>query len=249
MSNNNYKEYFDSLKTEKDNDKFLNNFIELLKKTFYERNTFVKNSDNDDKRDEFFNYLKTFIKDSYDSYLARSKNNISLSDYIDYLGCGHTSLVFSIGDNVLKISKLSYSYSFNGINKYDCLIPVLYDKKFKVDEKEYYSITLTPMVKMKDFSDEEIYSLYKRLRINGYIWNDPLKENMGIMDSDFVINDISYKKGDVVIIDLEDLAYVGKSVSDDVLDEISMMSYNRKVYIYETRYIDEMEKSDNFIKH
>ena len=53
-----------------------------------------------------------------------------------------------------------------------------------------------------------------------------------------------YKKGDLVVIDLDDIAYVGEETSDIILEEISMMSYNRNVYRFETRYIEEKEKNN-----
>ena len=63
------------------------------------------------------------------------------------------------------------------------------------------------------------------------------------MMKDLDFNGHHYKKGDVVIIDLEDLAYVGETTSDTILDEISMTAYNGRTYTYETRYIEEKRKA------
>lgn len=47
MNYNNYKERFDELKDIKDNEEFLEKFINLVKDILYERDTFVENSSNE----------------------------------------------------------------------------------------------------------------------------------------------------------------------------------------------------------
>ncbi len=226
-----YNDLFKQLKIYKDNEEYLNNFIELIKSILYERTSFVKNSDNNQLREEFFDKLKDIFKDIF-----KDKN---MSDNIEYLSSGHTALAFKIGDNVLKIGKTNYT---GKQQEFDCLIPILLDKSFKVDNREYYTIQLSPYVDTSNITEDDLYSSYKRLRDLGYIWNDPTPENLGRIISDIETDKFSYKKGDLVIIDLEDLAYVGEVTPDIVLDEIAFSSYNSRTYRYETRYIAEKGK-------
>ena len=119
------------------------------------------------------------------------------------------------------------------------IVPILYNSSYKVDDQEYYSIQISPLVEITQMEEEEVYGAYKKLRSVGYIWNDPLSENMGRMMTDFDYDGHHCKKGDIVIIDLEDLAYVGETISDEVLDEIATMSYNKNTYAFEMRYTEE----------
>ena len=57
MKNNDYKERFDKLKEITNDEEYLKEFIKLIGKTLYERDTFVSNSDNDSLRDEFYNNI------------------------------------------------------------------------------------------------------------------------------------------------------------------------------------------------
>ena len=229
-----YKELFDTLKQYKDNTLFLDEFIKLIGKVLYDRSSFVKNTDNNDKRDEFFALLKDVIKNNC--------NNDLMTDSTIFIGEGHTSLVFKMGDNVLKIGKPNSRSLIDRYQDFSTLIPVLYHTDFQVGEREYYSIQISPYVETDTFTDEELYNTYKSLRKTGYIWNDPKSENTGRMISDFDYNGYHYNKGDIVIIDLEDLAYVGEDISDEVLEEIAIASYNPNTYRFETRYISEKGK-------
>lgn len=229
----NYKELFDELK-KYSGDQYLDEFIRLLSRILFSRSTFVQNSDNEELRSEFYSFLKSKIKEFSNEY-STDFNSIS------YLGEGHTSLAFKMGDNVIKIGKSSNHSLIDRYQHLEGLIPVYTHFDFKVGSREYYFIQFSPYVEMVDFSEEDLYDAYKKIRVNGYIWNDPTSDNMGRMVNDFDFNGHHYNKGDVVILDLEDLAYVGEEVSDEVLDEIAISSYNGKVYRFETRYISEKE--------
>ena len=230
MSERDYKEYkesFDSIKEHKEPTEYLKELINLICKVLLERDRFVKNSDNDEARVEFFKLLLEKIKETYQEYQNRNPEAHDITQDIEFIGAGHTSLAFRIGDVVLKVGKEKDNWTSRLMEKYQNLpgvVPVFYNHSHMVAEHEYYSIQITPLVDTSHIEEEEVYGAYKKLRTAGYIWNDPLPENMGKIMTDFDFNGRHYQKGDIVVIDLEDMAYVGETISDDVLDEISMMS-------------------------
>ena len=227
------------LKLNKINDieKYIDELVELIKQIFYENNYFVKNSDNNELRTEFYQKLRQYIKQIYNSY-AKGTN---ISDNVKFIGCGRTSLVFKIGDIVLKISKSNIKYNYNKIADYECTIPIISHSEFEVANNEHYVMQVTPYVDTNDLNDEDVYSAYYNIRKHGYIWNDPDMKNIGKIIEDITINNIKYKKGDIVIIDLEDMAYVGEVTPDIILTELCYDSYNSKAYACETRYIEESQ--------
>ena len=233
---NEYNERFNKLKEITNNEEYLNKLISTIKEILYERTSFVKNSDNDSLRNEYFN---TILKDTISNTYNNLDNKTNMNTDIEYIGSGHSSLVFRIGDLVFKIEKSSTKTKLDEYDDFTCTIPVLSSDCFKVDEKEFYTTQVTPLVDTNEIEEEEVYEAYKNLRDLGYIWNDPKAENIGRIMHDITINGHEYKKGDIVIIDLEDFAYVGEITPDEVLDEISWSSYNSKTYTYETRHMRE----------
>ena len=163
-------------------------------------------------------------------------------DQVEYLLSGHSSLAFKINDKVLKIGKSEIDTK-KYRKDFSCTIPMFLDECMEIGDKEFYTLQITPYVDTRDISNEDLYAAYEKLRKEGYIWNDPTNDNVGRIQSDIDYNGTHYSKGDVVILDLEDIAYVGEITSDDVLDEISCMSYNRNVYRFETKYMDEYHKN------
>ncbi len=235
MNYNNYKERFDELKDIKDNEEFLERFINLVKDILYERDTFVENSSNESERYEFYSLLKSKIIDMYNSIDNRDR----MSNEISFIGCGHSSLVFKINDFVLKIDKSNIKRKINEYDDFNCIVPILYNESIKVSDREYYGLQISPFVDTNDIEEVDVYKAYKRLRDLGYIWNDPKEENVGRIINDIDFNGNSYHSGDIVIIDLEDFAYVGEVTPDEVLEELAFASYNSKTYTYEVRYSNE----------
>jgi hypothetical protein len=120
---------------------------------------------------------------------------------------------------------------------------MLAEKDFKVDDNEYYRVEMCPVVDTKTpIDEEELYDVYKRIRDEGYIWNDPDTKNLGRIIHSFEYNNHMYESGSIVVFDLEDFAYVGEVTSDEILEEIAIASYNSRTYRFETRYINEKSK-------
>jgi len=219
-----YRELFNKLNPNDPN--YLDYFISLLNQVLIDRNIFVQSSTNQEKRLEFYDVLRDVL------------SNMNYRN-IEFIGCGHSSLTFKIDDQVLKIGKSKVDEK-KFKRDFPVLIPLFVDECHQIDEREYYTLQVTPYVDTLDIDKEDVYTTYKRMRDLGYIWNDPTIENTGRIVKDIDYNGHHYKKGDLVIIDLEDIAYVGLDETPDyILEEISLMSYNRDVYNYEMRYIEE----------
>ena len=228
---NKYRQMFESLDCTDSN--YIDNFINLISNLLIERDSFVNNSSNDGKRVEFYSILKKILIDECVGDVG-----------INYLSSGHSSLAFRIKNKVIKIGKT------NGDNKrlkkdFPCTIPLFLDECYRIDEKEYYTIQLSLYVDTSNISVEDVYQAYFNLRKIGYIWNDPTVDNVGRIIEDFDYNGYHYSKGDIVIIDLEDFAYVGEFTPDIILDEICYTAYNGNVYKFETRYISENQSDNN----
>ena len=225
------------LKEISDKEEFLDKLVEILKDILTKKTVFVPNSSNDELRDEFFVNLREKINALYEAM----PNKTSIEKDIEFIGEGHTSLALRVCDCVLKISKEKYIYK----QDIDCraLCPIFFKERFDVDSKEHYIVTVTPRVEVLEVSDEELYGVYKEIRSVGYIWNDPASGNIGRIINDITYNGTTYKKGDYVLIDHEDLAFVGEDTPEIVLTEIEFNSYNSKTYQFETRYLREKGKS------
>ena len=234
-----YKTMLDSLKQYNDENKYIDELVKLIRVIQYERQAFVKNSDNNLARDEFFDFLKNEFIEVYRIYKEKKQTKTNVSEDIEFVGFGRSSLAFRIGDYVLKISKRKTN---NILYEFQCLIPVFYFVENKISDNEYYSLQLTPYVDTKDLTKEDTYLAYKELRKLGYIWNDPKPSNIGRIINDFEYLDKVYKSGDIVIIDLEDLAYVGEYTPEAVMDELAFDSYNPRTYTFEERYNEERMK-------
>ena len=96
-----------------------------------------------------------------------------------------------------------------------------------------------------------MFGANKRLRDLGYIWNDPKEENVGRIINDIDFNGNSYHSGDIVIIDLEDFAYVGEVTPDEVLEEVNYpLTLNGETGMHQltyNEYEDKVASGDPFI--
>ncbi|MBQ9319035.1 MAG: hypothetical protein IJR82_05330 [Bacilli bacterium] len=224
LENEKYKSQFGNLDPFDVN--YIDNFIELIESILKERNSFVKSTGDDKNRKVFFTCLKGLLIE------LGVKNKM-----IEFLTSGHSSLAFKIDDKVLKIGKATWDLS--PAKQFSCTVPVYFEKCQMIGEHEYYTLQLTQYVDVDKISEEELYSVYKELRKLGYIWNDPTIENVGKIIEDLDYNGIHYAEGSLVVVDLEDMSYVGEVTPDVVLDWLCYEGYNRKAYIYEERYTEE----------
>lgn len=226
-----YSELFNTLDSNDPN--YIDIFIGIIIRLLTERNDFVKSSEDDSKRREFILYLREVLKK------IRTGN-----EPIEFISSGHSSLAFKVKDKVLKIGKSNIDIK-KLKRDFPCTIPLFLDECYNISPNEFYTIQVTPIVDTIDVSEEDLYPTYCRLRKCGYVWNDPKCENIGRIRESISSNGYEYKKGDIVIIDLEDLAYIGENMPDVVLDEIGITAYNPNVYNFEIRYIEEKRKGSN----
>ena len=240
MNEKEYIERFNLLAQYQDENEYIEELVKLIRTIHYERTNFVKNSDNDGARDEFFNFLKQEIIEVYKTYKEYSNSTNEIYKDIEFVGCGRTTVAIRIGDNVLKVGK---SRTKNNIYEYQCLIPVYYSYDQEITSDEYYSIQLNPLVDTKNITDEDTYEAYRKLRKLGYIWNDPAPKNVGRIIRTMNYLDNVYEEGEIVIIDLEDFCYVGEITPEEVIDELAFENYNQKAYVYEMRYIEEQKNN------
>jgi len=210
-----------------------------------------KNNEKLDKQKLKFlaNYIKWILEELYKDYLERSGSKKNIAEDIEYIGSGFTCIAFRVGDNVIKLGESDYALlPIKLDSKYQ--VPTYIRESYEIGDKIHFRLEIAPYVDTRDIAYEDVYKAYSNIRSLGYIWNDPKEENIGriINASGCKIGGKryfpkqQYKKGDLVLIDLDDIAYVGEETSDIILDEISSMSYNKNVYIFETRYMEEKRR-------
>lgn len=185
----------------------------------------------------------------YNDY-KNGNNDVKVHDCIKYLNHGHFSFAFKVGDNVVKISLSDRLKRETPVDSRYAITSFFYDYVYIADGFDYH-LTASPLATIREFSEEELYSVYKGLRDDGYIWNDPKVENIGILgeNNNGVINGRSYSSlrkdqlpGDIVVIDLDDISCVrgfSPEMMDAIYDEITYESYNAKTYKFETKYRQE----------
>lgn len=229
-----------------DKEKYINEMANKVVLLVIERRKSKKEEIDNEKIKSILKYTRWLLKQLYDDYVSRSQSKNSIIEDIEYIGSGYKSIALRVGDNVLKLGKHDYKYTGKQLDtKYQ--IPTYIKDRYEIGEKIYLEVQVAPYVDIKNITLENVYETYSNIRDLGYIWNDPKEDNMGriinvggckIGDKTYLPKH-QYNKGDIVILDLEDIAYVGEETSDLILDEISMMSYNRNVYNFETRKMEE----------
>jgi hypothetical protein len=241
-------EMFDKLKNDS-NDKKM--YIKKIVDTaiYFLNNRRLETNEIDiQKLDDYSNYIKDIIEEIYDDYIERSKRENNIFEDIVFVDYGFTTITFKVGDNVIKLGKSDHDFSpikFDTIYK----VPTYIREGYNVGDNIYFRVEVSLYVDTTNITYEDSYEAYKNIRKLGYIWNDPKEENIGriINASGCKIKGkrylpkYQYNKGDLVIIDLEDIAYVGSVTSDIIMDEITYSSYNSNVYIFENRYIEELK--------
>ena len=193
------------------------------------------------------NYLVATFVLLFLDYKKRMGGNADVKDAIKYLNQGFFSSAFLVGDNVIKLGLSSYEGIELGVDS-PAALKVFYQKKIKLIDTLYCSITILPYVQTKTFGEEDVYQVFKGLRDSGYLWNDPTPENIGILQENHTSNfeGISYdslkvgqKPGDLVALDLDDMCDLKKFTPDElhwITDDVEFGAYNHNVYRFEQRY-------------
>lgn len=252
FTTDNIKNIFEKIKKITDKDDYID---ELVNSVLYIliNNRKDKEEINEDRVNEFKEDLKQIIYDIYHDYIERTESKNNICGDIEYIGNGYFSIAIRVGDNVLKTGKVDYDIDKLPGKKIDSkdLVPIYYRKSIDIGGEKFLSVEISPLVQTNNISREDLYNAYSSVRSLGFIWNDPKEENLGriINVSGCKVGGKSYfpkyqyNKGDIVLIDVYDITYVGPETSDMILDEISMMSYNTNVYKFETRYMEEKKKT------
>ena len=144
----------------------------------------------------------------------------NLSD-ISISSNGFFSVVVRVGDKILKIGKSRMKYKFNN-NPY--IVKPLIRKNIEIDGTKFIiEVTEAADNNTKPVTEEELYSLYRKIRDIGLIWTDIKKENVGYLLKDNLVywnkplastddalgldsyrgKDIFLKKGELVVIDAD----------------------------------------------
>ena len=176
--------------------------------------------------------------------------NINYEDINILSKSGAYSIVYKIGDKVLKIGKKREV--FTKINNKRFLQPLYRDEILDKDDKDFlFCIEITEFVDTKNITKEDVYFIYKELRDCGLVWTDCKEDNLGRLLKDnkvyfkgidkvdknatgYINDNIEIlKKGDLVIID-----------NDYIYNEEEFFNNNHLVpsgyfYEFEQRYRNE----------
>ena len=173
---------------------------------------------------------------------------------IKKLNGGNYSNVIEIGDKILKIG--SERMRFNIPNNEHILVPII-RKDLSIISDIPMVIEVSEKVDTKvNLTDDELYQIYKDLRINGIIWTDVKNDNLGRLLKDNIVHydnvlldneakgiegtsTKTLKKGEYVIIDTD-------FIYDE--DDENIKWGNMKSMMFETRYINELNNKENVHK-
>lgn len=194
-------------------------------------------------KDIIIDFIKTIIKELV------SYENINLHD-IELFKKGAFSTVFKIGDKVLKIGRRREIFAQRNHRLF--LKPLYRDEILDKNGVDLlFCIEITEFVDTTNITKEDVYKLYKELRLDGLIWTDCREFNVGrlIKDNKIYFDGINYvdknstgyyddndevlKKGDLVIID-NDFIF-----EEDQFLSVCLMAPCENHYEFENRYINE----------
>jgi len=174
-----------------------------------------------------------------------------------YLGQGSFSLIYCIGNKVIKLGTSRGADRFPN-NPY--IIKPLLRKKFTLNATKDFYIEVTERVDTKTkIPEEKLYELYKKIRNSDLIWSDVEYRNVGILLKDNIIHwrqelpitdevlgldkyieGEELKKGELVICDNDHIFY-DNSANKNISNPISQLQQ-----AFESRYQE--EKNKKFIK-
>ena len=236
-----------SIELSQKNKKLLNQKLSENKKEFLSALFNLDPTINEDDKENLLFVLEKLV----DELITNEK--VNLVD-IKKVSGGNYSKVAIIGDKVLKVG--SERMRFNIPYNEHILVPII--------RKDLSIISDIPMVievseKVDTnfhLTDDELYQIYKDLRINGIIWTDVKNDNLGRLLKDNIVHydnvlldneakgiegtsTKTLKKGEYVIIDTD-------FIYDE--DDENIKWGNMKSMMFETRYVNELNNKENIHK-
>ena len=172
---------------------------------------------------------------------------------IKYLGEGSFSLVYGIGNKVIKLGSSRSTDTFHN-NPY--IIKPLLRKKLTINDNHNIWIEVTEKVDTKTkVSENQLYQLYKKIRNSDLIWRDVRYRNVGVLLKDNIIHwrqelpitdevlgldkyveSEELKKGEIVICDNDHIFY-NNSDDKNIISPISQLQQ-----VFEERYQKEKKR-------
>lgn len=196
---------------------------------------------NESKIDE--TYVKFFVT-VIDELLE--EQNKKYSEIIS-LGMGNYSEALKIGDKILKIGKTRETIDIP--NSEYILQPLIRFNLLDNNQNDCMSVEITEEVELNNITDEDVYNIYKNLRNQGIIWNDPKVANVGRLKK----KNITYLKGMEIKINQEQNGFLRNNIktlekgSCVILDSDYLYleeNFNKindmSIYKYEKKYCLEM---------
>ncbi|MBQ9071568.1 MAG: hypothetical protein IJY25_00215 [Bacilli bacterium] len=194
-----------------------------------------------------------FVKIIIDELLINE--NKKYTDII-YLGEGSSSVVYLIGDKVIKLG--SERFPFKNANNKRFLRPILRTNiKSLKDDKVLFCIEITEKVDTNNITKEDARLIYEEFRDIGYVWGDVNPRNLGRLIKKNKIyfneplnptkesinytteNDIELDKGELVILDNEFIFE-----EKDFISKIGFDNANDLVKEFEARYQEEKKQKN-----
>lgn len=236
-----------SIELGQENRKLLNQKLSENKKEFLAALFNLDSTMSEDDKENLLFVLEKIVDE------LTTNEKVKLVD-IKKVSGGNYSRVVIIGDKVLKVG--SERMRFNIPYNEHILVPII--------RKDLSIISDIPMVievsERVDtnfhLTDDELYQIYKNLRISGIIWTDVKNDNIGRLLKDNIVhydnvsldnkakgiegsNTKTLKKGEYVIIDTD-------FIYDE--DDENIKWGNMKSMMFETRYINELNSEKNIHK-
>ncbi len=166
---------------------------------------------------------------------------------LELIGEGDFSLVYSIGDKIIKIGSKRATPKFPN-NPY--IVKPLLRKSIPInDNNDIVFIEVCEKIKTNCCTEEDVYKLYKSLREIGLIWMDPKKSNVGklIKDNKIYWNSNLNPSDKALMLDeyVEDTEL--KAGDPVICDADLIYTYSKKMNIqrvakFELKYRDEKRK-------
>lgn len=123
------------------------------------------------KEENIYLTIKTIIEE------VMKYENVNYSD-IEYIGCGGSTTVYSIGNKVLKIGDVRNNFIIDNNKRF--LKPLLRTNIDKINGEGILGcIEVVEKVDTKGIEEKHAYKLYKELKKSGYLWIDPRFNNVG----------------------------------------------------------------------